>query len=147
MVIDVKKILFIIFFILPINIYATEYITNKEDYTIHITDNPSININDDIIVIDDRVNSKNIKIVNSYRINNSKIQKEVINEILEYNKKYPSKNWIRSSSSMLLEWKLHNLLYKFNLFRSHTVSVDFEFKEEVLYNLITCYLQKIGHVL
>lgn len=142
-----KKMIFILLLIIPTRIQAIDYKINKDNYTLHFTDNINIVNNNEIIIIDQRLHSNNIEIKNSYKINNHNIQKDIINEILEYNKKYPANNWIRSSNSMYLEWNFHNILYKLNLFKSHTISVDFEVKEEIKYNLVIFYLQKIINML
>ena len=142
-----KKIFFLILILVPINIYSLDYIVNKNNYKIHITDNNNINNSNEIIIIDDRKNNKNIKIKNSYRINNSNQKKEIIDEILKYTKEHPAKNWIRSKNTMYMEWNFHNILYKLNLFKSHTISVDFESNDEIKYYFIIFYLQKIINML
>ena len=79
-----------------------------------------------------QVTPKNIKIKNSYLIQNKKEMKEIILEILEkaslYNKK-------RSINSLVREWRCHNRIYKLGLFVSHTKDCDLE-SNEALYRRI-----------
>lgn len=140
-----KIIYFLVLLLIPINTHATNYITKVDGYIVHITDEYKINDNQ-INIIDDRKNS-NIKIVNSYKIKNNKLKLEIINEILDYSKKYPNGNWIRTNNSMYLEWQIHNLFYSIGIKRNHTASVDFGKNEEHLYNLLNLCLQKIIYML
>ncbi len=92
--------------------------------------------NNDIVIIDLRDETEDIKILSSYRIKNKYLRNAIINIILKYNKAYPSeKPWIRSQKSLNNEWIIHNILYYFYLYRNHTRDVDFVQSEEKLYSL------------
>lgn len=70
-------------------------------------------------------NLHNIKIIDSYQINNEAKMKEIITEALEKNTLYRTN---RTMNDFIKEWKAHNRLYKLHLFRNHTKDVDFEDK-------------------
>ena len=133
-----KILLLIIVIIMPINVYSIKY--TIDHINVYISKN-YINVNKgDVLIIDDRKNN-DIKIIDSYKINNSEFQNKIISLILKYNKDYPNNNWIRTRKSMKLEWFIHNLLYKFNICKKNTKSVDFSIKEEIIYNFLNNYLQ------
>lgn len=67
--------------------------------------------------------SNNVKVIDSYKIDNNKDIKDSIKIILE-NDLCPQQVKDRTVISLYREWKAHNRLYKFNLFRSHTKDVD-----------------------
>ena len=131
-----KLFILILLLISPINIYASDYIVNKDNYKVRITTNKNITSNDEIIIIDDR-NNYDIQVVNSYKITDSNMKQEIIDIILEYNKKYPNNKWKRSKNTMYYEWIVHNILYKLYFFRNHTISVDFDNNDEYKYILIS----------
>ena len=122
--------------IIPFNIYASDYIVNKDNYKVHITTNKNITSNNEILIIDDRDNY-DIQVINSYKIKDSKMKKEIIDIILEYNKMVPNYKWKRTKDSMYYEWIVHNILYKYHLYKKHTISVDFDNKDEYKYYLIS----------
>lgn len=70
----------------------------------------------------------NICILDSYKVKRSKDMKQILENVF-----YASVNrgifYSRSIKSWLKEWKAHNILYKFGLFRSHTKDVDLTEKE------------------
>lgn len=78
-----------------------------------------------------RYNSKNIHIVNSYKIRN---EKDMIFILLNFKQRtgYCSK---RTLKSWIREWKTHNRLYRLGLFKSHTKDCDLE-ENEKLHRLI-----------
>ncbi len=91
---------------------------------------------DAIIIIDLRDSVDDIKIVSSYKIDDSEIQEQIIELILEYNRLYPSTTpWIRSKESLQNEWLIHNLAYQMNFNVSSSRDVDFCSDEEKVYRL------------
>ena len=131
-------IIFLVSFLIPLNTFSIKYTINNTN--IYISEN-YIDINkNDILIIDDRQHS-DIMIINSYKIDSVNTQDKIIDLILDYNKKYPNKNWIRTKNSMKTEWFIHNILYKFGIYKNRTRSVDFETNEENLYKLLSIYLQ------
>lgn len=103
------------------------YIGN-EDYINYLDGNEN-----NILIVDERDEKKNIKIVSSYRIMDRQTQNNVLAVISEYEKNNPSV-WDRTTDSMLIEWRVHNMLYHINFKTSSTKDVDFENNEEILYS-------------
>ncbi len=105
------------------------FIANEETIIRIINDE-----NEDIYIIDDRRNSdSNIQIYNSYKIDNYKEMLEITRLLLEYEKLYPS-NWDRTEDSMLNEWLVHNLCFKFGYKPINTQMVDLNNADEEKYN-------------
>jgi hypothetical protein len=105
--------------------------------------------NDNKILIQDArsKNNPDMKVFESYKINDEKIQKEIINKMLYHEKNHPSK-WDRTETSMINEWYAHNLLYNMNLKKDRTRDVDFDnndeetFKEKLGLNTLIKYFSK-----
>ena len=74
--------------------------------------------------------SKNIKIINSYKITNKKDMVHLINKL-------PLNFINRNKKSCLNEWIAHNKLYKFGLFKEHTIECDFTANESMFRRV--CY--------
>ena len=88
----------------------------------------------DVIIIDQREDDNpNMRVVSSYAIRDKFLQNEIIEIMQEYNKEYPSK-WKRTNKSLILEWYVHNLLYNVNYKLDHTTDVDFDNKDEKVYD-------------
>ena len=90
-----------------------------------------------VVVVDKRVNTKNKKhdqnmqIRNSYKITNSKHQKEIAQLMIDYNTANPvSPAWFRTLDSLVEEWEIHNTIYKLGLFRDNTADCDFNNADE-----------------
>lgn len=66
-------------------------------------------------------NDKNLKIMDSYLIKDVKKMEEIIGIAIVKGFKTD-----RSMTSMVNEWKAHNLLYNLHIARSHTKDVDIE---------------------
>ena len=84
-----------------------------------------------ILGVDIYYNAENIRIVNSYKIEDTKMMSLILRTfvtITEYKSKRSLKSWLK-------EWKSHNRLYKLGLFKSHTVDCDLE-ENEKLHRLI-----------
>lgn len=75
-----------------------------------------------------RVSSNNIKIIDSYKLNNKKEMKSVIEEVLN---KTPLYHQTRSVKALVREWRSHNILYKLGLFKTHTKDCDLESNEKL----------------
>ena len=100
------------------------------DYINSIECNPN-----DILVLDERSEKSNIKVIDSYKIKDRDYRNDIINIILEYENEYPS-NWDRSAETMRDEWFVHNMLYGLGIRRSSTTDVDFENNEEKVYKML-----------
>lgn len=103
------------------------YIGN-ENYINYLDSNEN-----NILIVDERDEKKNIKIISSYKIMDRQTQNNVLAVISEYEKNNPSV-WDRTTDSMLIEWRVHNVLYHINFKTSSTKDVDFENNEEILYS-------------
>lgn len=71
-------------------------------------------------------NNKNIKIHESYLIHDEFLMRTMLKTFKKmtcYNSKRTFESWIK-------EWKAHNRLYRWGLFRKHTVDCDLEEKEK-----------------
>ena len=75
-----------------------------------------------------------MQIYSSYKISDTNVRNEILNILMEYEKKHPSK-WERSLNSMKVEWFVHNLLHLFNYRLDHTTDVDFNNADEEIYNV------------
>ena len=86
-----------------------------------------------VLVLDAR-NLKNpcMKIFDSYKITNEKVQKEIIDELLHHEEVHPTK-WERTKKSMVNEWYAHNTLYNLNIKRTRTRDVDLDNSDEDVY--------------
>ena len=90
----------------------------------------------DVLILDQRnAKAPNIKIYNSYLINDILTINEILNIIYEYEKINPS-NWDRSIESMRNEWVIHNLLYYSNKEINRTKDVDLNNIDEEKYKNI-----------
>ena len=89
----------------------------------------------DVLVIDERnATDPNCEIVNSNSIHDLNIREEIIEALLCYEEKYPSK-WDRTKESMMLEWFCHNVMSIFNYKPHRTNDVDFNNADEKTYRL------------
>lgn len=89
----------------------------------------------DVLVLDEREEKDNIKIINSYKITDKEFRNDIINIILEYENEYPS-NWDRSVETMRDEWTVHNILYGLHIKEDSTTDADFENYEEKVYKIL-----------
>lgn len=85
----------------------------------------------EILKVDIEYNEKNVRIKDSYKVINEEYMKLILTQF-RVRTGFKSK---RSIDSWLKEWKTHNRLYKFGLFRSHTADCDLE-ENEKLHRLI-----------
>jgi len=87
----------------------------------------------DYLVLDDRSKSNpDMKIYNSYKIQDEAKMKEIINILLAHEELRPS-NWNRTLNSLLNEWDAHNKLYNLHIQRERTADVDLDNRDEDLY--------------
>lgn len=98
------------------------YIVNDEEFII-----PSSNC---IKVIDSRNDGDpDMKIVDSYSINDLREMRNILMVLKKYESDFPS-NWNRSILSMEYEWILHNICYRFGYERISTKDVDLNNNDE-----------------
>ena len=102
------------------------FIGSKE-YIDNLTD---ISANDVLIVDGRNSDDPYMKILSSYKINDSNIRNEILEIINEYEKMHPS-SWNRSINSMRVEWFVHNFLYYLNYEKNRTMDVDFNSEQEI----------------
>lgn len=76
--------------------------------------------------------SENVKIIDSYLIKDDAIKFAFIDSI-----KDDGLLLERSYESLIREWKAHNILYKFGLFKTKTKDTDLEENE--------CWLRRFGY--
>ena len=62
----------------------------------------------DVLVLDEREEKKNMKIINSYMITDKEFRNDIISIILAYENDYPS-SWDRTAETMRDEWTVHTL--------------------------------------
>ena len=86
--------------------------------------------------------SKNIRIINSYTIIKDR-DKKIILQAINYQLKNQGIIFKRTIDSQLYEWKGHNVMYKWHLFRSHTTNVDINENESwwkrVCYTILSIF--------
>ena len=88
----------------------------------------------DILVVDARSDSDpTLRVLSSYKITDNNLQNEIIHILLEYERRNPSA-WNRTMKKMKIEWTAHNLLYYFDYQVNRTSAVDFNNKDESVYN-------------
>lgn len=84
------------------------------------------------------ISENNINITDSYKMNKKEDMKETLYAIQH---KHPECNsFKREYGSLMNEWKAHNRLYNWGLFKSHTKDVDLDYPAkwytEILYWLL-----------
>ena len=89
----------------------------------------------DILVIDfRRDNDPDLRVIDSYKIYNADTREEIIDALLAYEEKYPTK-WERTRASLIREWFAHNVMHFFNYKLDSTTDVDFNNADEYQYRL------------
>lgn len=73
------------------------------------------------------VSNNNCKIIDSYKITSKEVMLDFINQLREEHKEFQA----RTSLSYYREWKAHNILYKLDLFKSHTKDTDLNIDEKL----------------
>lgn len=69
----------------------------------------------------------NVRIKNSYKVRNKEYMRLILT-LFKINTGFESK---RSINSWIKEWQAHNRLYRFGLFKTHTVDCDLEENEKL----------------
>lgn len=82
------------------------------------------------------VTADNIKIIDSWKITKKKEMREMIEEILYKAPIYTTK---RSVSSLVREWRSHNIMYNIGWFTRHTKDCDLE-SNEALYRRVIYFI-------
>lgn len=90
--------------------------------------------------IEYRCNYEIMTIKDSYKYNNEKEMHEILDIITKNNDVIPNN---RTIEDMMAEWKAHNLLYKWHIFRKRTKDVDFEGDQSKIIKFIYSMLAKI----
>ena len=87
----------------------------------------------DILVLDQRdAEDPNIKIIDSFRVNDPDAMDEVLYRIMKYEEENPS-GWDRTFDSMKYEWHIHNLAYNLNYEVARSRDVDLNNNDERMY--------------
>lgn len=88
----------------------------------------------DVLIVDERNYKKNpnVKVIDSYRITDQDEMLEIIRFILDWEQEYPTE-WERTETSMLREWKFHDLCNMLGIKVTHAKDVDFDNKDEKYY--------------
>lgn len=93
------------------------------------------------ITIEYNVSNNNCCIKDSFRIKDIQYMKAFIT----YIKKVYPEFCKRSDSSYINEWKAHNILYRFGLFKAHTKDVDLNINESkfrrFIYTLLALFVK------
>lgn len=80
---------------------------------------------------------QNIKIIDSYKIQDKKQMKQIIKKILQIVPLYITR---RTLGSLVREWRCHNRFYNLGLFKSHTKDCDLEAKERLYRRFVYFFL-------
>ncbi len=89
----------------------------------------------DVLALDARhEKDPDIRIYDSYMINDDRIMEEVVEALLLYEEKYPSK-WDRTKNSMIREWIAHNAMYRLGYKVESSEHVDFNNDDEDVFIL------------
>ena len=82
----------------------------------------------EIAVYDDRrTGNPSFQILDSYRIRNNSVKREVIRAMLAYSDANPTEPaWRRTERSLLREWLAHNFAYRIGFLRSRAQNVDLD---------------------
>ena len=90
-------------------------------------------INSKILFVVDMRDSDdpNMKLLNSYQIDDSETQRQIARLMLQYNEVNPTgKAWKRTEDSIVDEWNLHNFAYSWRIKRERTADCDFNNADE-----------------
>ena len=76
-----------------------------------------------------KVSKSNIHIEDSYKVNRKDDMQIVLNDIRANHSLEESDVLKRTDSSLIKEWRVHNVLYNLHLFREHTKDVDLDYPQ------------------
>ena len=86
-----------------------------------------------------KVSKNNIHIENSCEVNTREDMQMVLNDIRANHSLEESDVLKRTDSSLIKEWRVHNVLYNLHLFRTHTKDVDLNYPQsktiEIAYSI------------
>ena len=91
-----------------------------------------------IYTINNDSNNPNITIYDSYLVKNDNEKIRILREIMS-DPLYHKVKRNRTLNSYLKEWKAHNVLYRWGLFRNRTKDVDFENDYKKIYSLLAIF--------
>ena len=123
-------------FIDPIGTYG-----NGKGYVYVVTEEQlpqiMVDIEDNVVVIvdkrtpDDDHHEPNMQIIDSYKITKKKQRDEIVQLMVDYNTANPvDPAWTRTKSSLLKEWRIHNIAYRFRIQPKSTKDCDFDNGDE-----------------
>lgn len=85
------------------------------------------------------VSKNNIHIEDSYEVNTKEDMQIVLTDIRANHSLEESDVLKRTDSSLIKEWRVHNVLYNLHLFRTHTKDVDLNYPQskitEIAYSI------------
>ena len=76
-----------------------------------------------------KVSKNNIHIEDSYKVNRKDDMQIVLSDIRANHSLEESDVLKRTDSSLIKEWRVHNVLYNLHLFREHTKDVDLDYPQ------------------
>ena len=76
-----------------------------------------------------KVSKNNIHIEDSYKVNRKDDMQIVLTDIRANHSLEESDVLKRTDSSLIKEWRVHNVLYNLHLFREHTKDVDLNYPQ------------------
>lgn len=89
----------------------------------------------DMRALDQRNDSDpNVKLYDSYKVDDPRIRDEIIEGLLCYEEVFPS-NWYRTKKSATREWTTHNTFYRLGVFPTNTKDVDLNNGDENIYKV------------
>ena len=109
---------------------GTIYIGNKK----YIESLSDVGTHDVLVIDERRSEDPNLKIIDSYKVVRPSVRNEIIDALLYYEEKYPSK-WDRSKPSLVNEWDAHNIMHFFGVRTDRTTDCDFNNADEKAYTL------------
>ena len=93
-----------------------------------------------------KVSKNNIHIEDSYKVNRKDDMQIVLNDIRANHSLEESDVLKRTDSSLIKEWRVHNVLYNLHLFRKHTKDVDLNYPQskimEIVYSIFGIFLKR-----
>lgn len=88
----------------------------------------------DVLIYDERnKEDPDMRVSSSYLIKDDKDIEDIVNILYIYELQHPS-NWNRTIDSMIVEWKVHNLLHSIGYKLKRTTDVDLNNEDEIIYN-------------
>lgn len=102
------------------------YLESPNNQLVFVSSEETREMDDKIVIQDLRdQESSDIKVVNSYSINDPRQMMDIITMIQMYDQLKPDEVWYRDKYTMYLEWLAHNVLYNYDRYKKSCVDVDF----------------------